>query len=119
MENIKIYLKRDLARSYHQSNECPDSSSSSISASQKIYLSVAQQNSLTAMISLLGQVQDAAKDARRVADRIDNEVKEIFCLIHQLLNYVYLCPALLKDYIDEEEIKIINNNSTYQTKSIF
>jgi hypothetical protein len=119
MENIKIDLKRDLERSHHQSNECPDSSSSSVSANQRIYLSVAQLGYLTTMISLLGQVQDAAKDARRVAERIDKDVKEIFCFIQELSNYVYRCPTLLKDYIDEEEIKIINNNSTYQAKSIF
>jgi hypothetical protein len=116
-ENVKIYFKRYLERS--GSNECEDSSSSSISASQRIYLNVAQQWQLTLMISLLGQVQDTAKDARRTANRIDKEVKQIFCLIHELLKYVFLCPTVLKDSIDEEEIQITKNNSTYPTKGIF
>jgi hypothetical protein len=75
MENIKIHLKRGLERSHH-SNECPDSSSCwrLISASQRIYLNKEQQSSLTMMISLLGQVQDAAKDTRKSADRINKEV---------------------------------------------
>ena len=80
---------------------------------------MAQLGDLTKMISLLGQAQDAAKDARRVAERIDKEVKEIYCFMQELSKYVFLCPTSLKDYIGEEEIKNINNNSTYQTKSIF
>jgi len=120
MENVKIHVKRYLDRS-HGSNECKDSSSSSssISASQRIYLNMAQQMQLTIMISLLGQVQDAAKDAKRAADRINKEVKEIFCLIHELLKYVFLCPMVLKDYINVEETQIIKNNSIYHTKGIF
>jgi hypothetical protein len=118
MESVKIDFKRYLDRS-HSSNECRDSSSSSISPSQRIYLSVAQQQALTAMISLLGQVQGAAKDAKITSDRIDKGAKEILCLIKQLLKYVFLCPTILKDYIDEEEIQIIKNNITYPTKGIF
>ncbi len=74
---------------------------------------------LTLMISLLGQVQDAAIDARKTADRIDEEVKILFCSIHELLKYVYLCPMVLKDYINVEETQIIKNNSIYHTKGIF
>jgi hypothetical protein len=120
--NFKINIKRDLDRSHH-SNECPgsssSSSSSSISASQRIYLNTAQQTELTLMIKNLGLIQDAAKGARNAADRINKEVNEIFCAVHKLLNYVYLCPAALKDYIDGEEIRIIKNSSTHPTKSIF
>jgi hypothetical protein len=47
-----MYLKQDLDHRHH-SNECPDSSSSSssISTSQKIYLSMADQSNLTAVIA--------------------------------------------------------------------
>ncbi len=121
MGNFKINIKRDLDRSHH-SNECPgsssSSSSSSISASQRIYLSTTQRTEFTLMVTNLGLIQDAAKDALESAKRINKEVKEIFCLIHELLKYLYICPATLKDYIDGEEIQIIKNSSTHQTISI-
>ncbi len=114
MENIKMYLKPDLENRHH-SNECPDSSSSSssISTSQKIYLSTADQSNLTAVIGYLGEVQGLVEDSLEAAKELDKEVKKAFCLIYEHLNLFYLCPTLLKDYIDGEEIQTIKNNSKY------
>jgi hypothetical protein len=118
MENIKMYLKQDLDHRHH-SNECPDSSSSSISTSQKIYLSTADQSNLTAAISNLGFIQGLVKNTLKAAKEMDKEIKKAFCLINEYLNYIVLCPTLLKDHIDREEIQIIKNNSTNPTISIF
>jgi hypothetical protein len=120
MENIKMYLKHDLDHRHH-SNECPDSSSSSssISTSQKIYLSMADQTNLTAAITYLGEVEGYAEDSLKAAKELIKEVKKAFCLIYEHLNYLYFCPTLLKDHINGEEIQIIKNNSTNQTISIF
>jgi hypothetical protein len=114
MENIKMYLKQDLDHRHH-SNECPDSisSSSSISTSQKIYLSMADQSNLTAVIANLGDLQGFVDDSLKTAKELDKEINKALCLFNEYLNYIVLCPTLLKDHIDGEEVQIIKNNSTF------